>query len=73
MLRQGKNKSNAWPVKWGVEAGVKSSQGNRTRTLVDGYQDCEDYAPAPEFRETFGTALAAAFDRAAKSMGKLLF
>ena len=76
MLRQGKNKPPAWPT---VSSASKQSNKlawerpvSRVRTDSDNDPDGLDYAPAPEFRETFTSALSAAFDKAAKNIGKIL-
>ena len=76
MLRQGKNKPPAWPT---VSSASKQSNKlawerpvSRVWTDSDNDPDGLDYAPAPEFRETFTSALSAAFDKAAKNIGKIL-
>ena len=75
MLRQGKNKPPEWPT---VSSSSKQSNKlawerpvSRVRTDSDNDPDGLDYAPAPEFRETFTSALSAAFDKAAKNIGKI--
>ena len=62
MLRQGKNKPPAWPT---VSSASKQSNKlawerpvSRVRTDSDNDPDGLDYAPAPEFRETFTSALS---------------
>jgi hypothetical protein len=69
MLREGKNKV---PVIW-------PSLSDKAKTVPlpkssnrggDSGSTCEDeLSPVPDYRETFHSALAAAFDQAAKSTG----
>lgn len=60
MLRQGQGrKQPMWPT-------MTSASAPRRRLDSDPPNaDGLDYAPAPEFRQTFSSALAAAFDKAA--------
>jgi len=66
MLREGKTKPvTAWPApSRGSAPSTKSV--SRFRFDSETEPDADGYAPAPEYRETFSSALAAAFDQAAK-------
>lgn len=72
MLREGKNKI---PSIWShPTSGYKAIQiasvlnkPGRPRNTSESGSEVADYAPAPEYKETFSSALAAAFDQAAKS------
>lgn len=73
MLRDGKNKSvhNWAPLP--RKQTTASAIGERAVPYSDtSEQDLEDYSPAPAFRDTFSSALAAAFDQAATSTGNLI-
>ena len=72
MLREGKTKPvTAWPAP--SRSGTSSTKlVSRFRSDSETEPDPDGYAPAPEYRETFSSALAAAFDQAAKLTGILL-
>jgi len=66
MLREGKTKPvTAWPAP--SRNGTSSTKlVSRFRSDSETEPDPDGYAPAPEYRDTFSSALAAAFDQAAK-------
>lgn len=79
MLREGKNKI---PTVWSTlskseikisESAFSLNKPGRYRNTSESESEIADYAPAPEYKETFSSALAAAFDQAAKSKGEFLF
>lgn len=82
MLREGKNKI---PSGWSslsnretmVTQNVKSTsiprKPGRFRNESESESEIADYTPVPEFKDTFSSALAAAFDQAAISKGGFLF
>lgn len=77
MLREGKNKV---PTVWSAlskseinisESAFSLNKPGRYRTTSESESESVDYAPVPQYKETFSSALAAAFDQAAKFKGKL--
>ncbi|XP_046463369.1 RING finger protein 10-like [Daphnia pulex] len=75
MLREGKNKI---PTVWSTlskseinisESAFSLNKPGRYRNTSESESEIAEYAPAPEYKETFSSALAAAFDQAAKSRG----
>ncbi len=76
MLREGKNKI---PPVWSslpsretktVESALSLNKPGGLRNASESETENTDYTPVPEYKETFSTALAAAFDQAAKSKGE---
>ena len=81
MLREGKNKI---PTVWSklpsrencaAESAFSLNKPGRYRNASESESENADYTPVPEYKDTFSSALAAAFDLAAKSKGEehLLF
>jgi hypothetical protein len=76
MLREGKNKvPTVWSGLSKAEINISESAFSlnkpvRYRNASESESEIADYAPAPEYKETFSSALAAAFDQAAKSKSK---
>ncbi|KAI9550684.1 hypothetical protein GHT06_006508 [Daphnia sinensis] len=72
MLREGKNKiPTVWsPLPTSGCKAIQTASGlnkpQRYRNTSESGSEIADYAPAPEYKETFSSALAAAFDQAAK-------
>ena len=74
MLREGKNKiPSGWPtVSSTTKPAARVSQCS-DRAAYNGDGDSDEYSAVPEYKETFSSALAAAFDQAAaNSFGMLL-
>jgi len=67
MLRGGKTKATVgWPVASRSSAPPSNRPLSRFRSDSENEPDYEGYSPVPEYRDTFSSALAAAFDQAAK-------
>lgn len=75
MLRQGKQ-TIAWPSLGNAQpkpvlTTMRASQSTPSFvTKHDSDEDNEDYVPAPDYKQTFGSALAAALDQAASRKGE---
>ena len=69
MLREGKIKPPVWPSLSDKEKVVPAIKLNYSRVRGDSGSTCEEFSPVPDYKETFNSALAAAFDQAAKSTG----
>lgn len=73
MLREGKNKiPNAWsslprPGSRAIETAFSLDRPGCHRNTSESGSEIAEYTPAPEYKETFSSALAAAFDQAEKS------
>lgn len=72
MLRQGKTVPAVWPAVSVKDRLPSVERPSRLRSESENDPNSEDYNSIPEYRETFSSALAAAFDQAAKSMGMFL-
>ena len=74
MLRGGKTKATVgWPVASRSSAPPSNRPLSRFRSDSENEPDYEGYSPVPEYRDTFSSALAAAFDQAAKLTGIIFF
>lgn len=80
MLREGKNKiPSGWSslsnrettASQNVRSAFIPRKFGRCRNESESESEITDYTPVPEFKDTFSSALAAAFDQAAISKGKI--
>lgn len=68
MLREGKNKVPVvWPSLSEKAKLAPAIKSYRNRDSESGQED--EFSPVPDYKDTFSSVLAAAFDTAAKSTG----